>query len=155
MWAGAAAAQTAHVIEASGVSMRSGKADNYRIIKVLPPNSEVKVLETDQDYTKVKTAGGEAGWVLSRLLVIQKAAEGKSDQEQAGLEAAQKELVTARVEVASLQRELERINRTDPVNAPKPFLILWAALGAFIVGVATGVLVLRAYYQKRLHGLRI
>ncbi|MDD5240943.1 MAG: TIGR04211 family SH3 domain-containing protein [Sulfuricella sp.] len=156
LWGGVAIAQTAQVVEASGVNMRSGKAENYRIVKVLPPNSEVKVLEADQDYTKVKTSEGETGWVLSKLLIIQKAVEEKTGQNKAELEAAHKELVASRVEVASLHRELERVNRAEPGSAPKPFsFILLAALGAFAVGVATGILILKAYYQKRLHGLRI
>lgn len=156
LWGGTAMAQTAQVVEASGVNMRSGKAENYRIIKVLPPKSEVRVLEAGQDYTKVKTSEGETGWVLSKLLIIQKATEEKADQNQADLEAMQKNLVAARVEVADLHRELERVNRADPGNAPKPFsLILLVALIAFAGGIAAGILILKAYYQKRLHGLRI
>jgi len=149
-------AQTAQVVEANGVNMRSGKAENYRIIKVLPPKSEVKVLETDQDYTRVRTPEGETGWVLSKLLIIQKPPEEKPDRNQTELEAAQKELETARAEMANLQRELEKANRADPVKAPKPFsFILLVALGAFVSGATIGILILKAYYQKRLHGLRI
>ncbi|MCE5181970.1 MAG: SH3 domain-containing protein [Betaproteobacteria bacterium] len=158
LWGGAAIAQTAQVVEASGVNMRSGKAENYRIIKVLPPKSEVKVLETDQEYTKVKTSDGASGWVLNKLLIVQDAAEEKPEQKsQAGTDATQKDLIAARVEVADLQRELERLNRAEPGNAPKssfPFILL-VALGAFAIGVATGMLILKAYYQRRLHGLRI
>ena len=158
-WGGAAMAQTAQVIEASGVNMRSGKAENYRIIKVLQPKSEVKVLETDKDYTKVRTEEGESGWVLSKLLIIQDAADEKPDRKsnQAEMEAAQKDLIAARVEVADLQRELERMNRIEPGSTPKPSFsfILLVALGAFAGGVAVGILILKAYYQKRLHGLRI
>lgn len=157
LWGGAVMAQTAQVVDSSGVNMRSGKAENYRIIKVLPPKSEVKVLETSADYTRVKTEGGETGWVLSKLLIVENAAEENSDQpNQAAMEAAQKELVAARVEVADLQRELERVNRADPANAPRSFpFVLLVALGAFLGGVAVGILILKAYYQKRLHGLRI
>lgn len=159
LWGGAAMAQTAQVIEASGVNMRSGKAENYRIVKVLPPKSEVKVLEIDQEYTKVKTSDGASGWVLNKLLIVQDAAEEKPERKSPPetAEATQKALIAARVEVAGLQRELERINRADPGNAPKtsfPFVLL-VALGAFAIGVAVGILILKAYYQKRLHGLRI
>lgn len=158
LWGGAAIAQTAQVVEASGVNMRSGKAENYRIIKVLPPKSEVKVLEVDQEYTKVKTAQGESGWVLSKLLIVQDAAEEKPERKSPPetAEATQKALIAARVEVAGLQRELERINRADPGNDSRSFtFILLVALGAFVGGVAVGILILKAYYQKRLHGLRI
>jgi hypothetical protein len=33
--------------------------------------------------------------------------------------------------------------------------LLLLAFGAFAVGVVIGAMALRAYYQKRLHGLRI
>lgn len=160
LWGGAAIAQTAQVVEASGVNMRSGKAENYRIIKVLSPKSEVKVLETDQEYTKVKTADGASGWVLNKLLIVRDAAEEKPEKADrkslSEVEATQKDLIASRVEVADLQRELERLNRAEPGNAPKSFsFTLLVALGAFAVGVAIGMLALKAYYQKRLHGLRI
>ena len=154
MWGGIATAQTASVTDSIRVNMRSGKAENYRIIKVLPPGNEVQLLETDQDYAKVKTADGETGWVLLKLLTIRKADVEKASLTQAALESAQKELVTTRVELATLQREMEQMHNQPRGNASNSFLLL-LALGGFACGVATGILALRAYYHKRLHGLRI
>lgn len=156
LWGGAAVAQTAQVVDATGVNMRSGKAENYRIIRVLPPHTEVRVVEVGPDYTKVRTAEGEAGWVLTKLLVISKAEEEKADQNQAALEEVKKELVAAQVEVANLQRELENSQHPGSEGAPRPLpSMLLVALGAFAAGIVLGILMLRAYYQRRLHGLRI
>lgn len=156
LWGGAAMAQTAQVVDATGVNMRSGKAENYRIIRVLPPHAEVRVVEVDQDYAKVKTSDGETGWVLTKLLNIHQAETEKADQNQAALEAARQELEAAQAEVANLQHELEKSHQQRPEGKTNPFsFILLVALGAFAVGMAIGVLILKVYYQKRLHGLRI
>ena len=153
MWGGMATAQTALVTDTARVNMRSGKAENYRVIRVLPPSIEVQVIEIDQDYAKVKTADGETGWVQLKLLAIRKTEAENTTQNQAALEAAQKELVTARVELANLQREVEQKQNQPGPGAPTSFLLL--AFSTFAGGVVIGVLALRAYYRKRLHGLRI
>ena len=156
LWSGVATAQTATVADTANVNMRSGKAENYRIIRVLPPRAELEVIETDQEYAKVRTADGETGWVLRKFLDIHKAEKEKTNQNQAVLEAAQKELVAARVEMANLQRELEKKQQQGPDGTASSFqLLLLVALGAFAAGMATGILILKAYYHKRLHGLRI
>jgi uncharacterized protein YgiM (DUF1202 family) len=154
MWGGMATAQTALVTDTARVNMRSGKAENYRVIRVLPPKTEVQVIEIDQDYAKVKTTDGETGWVQLKLLAIRKTEPENANQNQAALEAAQKELVTARVELANLQREVEQKQNQPGTSAPTSFLLL-LAFSAFAGGVVIGVLALRAYYRKRLHGLRI
>jgi len=154
IWGGTVTAQTAQVTGTANVNMRSGKAENYRIIRVLLPNTEVQVLEIDQDYAKVKATDGETGWVLRKFLDIHKAETKSASQNQAALEAAEKELVTARVELANLQREVAQMHKQPGSSAPTSFPLLWV-FGAFAGGVVIGVMALRAYYQKRLHGLRI
>lgn len=154
MWGGVATAQTALVTDTARVNMRSGKAENYRVIRVLPPSIEVQVIEIDQDYAKVKTADGETGWVQFKLLTFRKTEAENTTQNQAALETAQKELVTARVELANLQREVGQKQNQPGASAPTSFLLL-LAFSTFAGGVVIGVLALRAYYRKRLHGLRI
>ncbi|GAO36879.1 hypothetical protein SCT_2294 [Sulfuricella sp. T08] len=154
MWGGMATAQTALVVDTANVNMRSGKAENYRIIRVLPPLTEVQVIEIDQDYAKVKAADGETGWVLRKFLATRKKEAENSSQNQAELEAAQKELATARVELANLQHEVEQQHNQPGGSVPTSFLLL-LVFSAFAGGVVIGILALRAYYHKRLHGLRI
>jgi len=154
MWGGVATAQTALVAGDARVNMRSGKAENYRVVKVLPPGAEVQVIETDQDYAKVKAADGETGWVLLKLLTIRKTGAENSPQNQTALEAAQKELVTARVDLANLQREMEQKNN-QPGGGVRTSYLLLLVFGAFACGVVIGNMALRAYYHKRLNGLRI
>lgn len=156
LWGGAVTAQTAQVTDTANVNMRSGKAENYRIIRVLPPRTELEVIEVDQDYAKVKAADGETGWVLRKFLDIRKAETQNASQNQAALEAAQKELVMVRVEMANLQRDLEKRQQQGQEGTSSPLRFLWlVVLGAFAAGMVTGFMILKAYYQKRLHGLRI
>jgi uncharacterized protein YgiM (DUF1202 family) len=156
LWGMGVQAETAQVTDTARVNMRSGKAENYRVIRVLAPRTEVEVIEVDQDYARVKTPEGETGWVLYKLLNPLKAETGKTGQIQAELDNAQKELVAVRVELANLQRELEKAQRQGPGESdkPLPFLLL-LAFSAFASGIVIGALALKAYYQKRLHGLRI
>lgn len=156
LWGLGVQAETAQVTDTARVNMRSGKAENYRVIRVLPPRTEVEVIEVDQDYARVKTPEGETGWVLYKLLNPHKAETEKVSQNQVEFDAAQKELVAARVEMANLQRELEKAQRQGPgeTGKPLPFLLL-LAFSAFVSGAVIGALALKAYYQKRLHGLRI
>jgi SH3 domain protein len=153
IWGGVASAQTALVTDAARVNMRSGKAENYRVIRVLPPSTEVQIFETESDYAKVKTSDGETGWVLLKLLTISKTDAENAAQNQAALEAAQKELVTTRVELANLHREEEQKLNQPKGSLPDSFLLL--IFGAFAGGVVIGIMTIRAYYRKRLHGLRI
>lgn len=152
-WAATAMAQTATVSESARVNMRSGKGENYRLIRVLPPQSEVQIVETEQDYAKVKAADGETGWVLSKFLTVGVSKSDEIAQKQAELEAAQKELLAARIELANLQRGMEAEPQSG--TGRSALFLLLSLMGAFSGGVAAGILVLRAYYIKRLHGLRI
>ena len=148
----AAFAQTTGVTDDVRANLRSGRAEYYRIIKVLPPQTQVEVLTTEGDYTRVKTAEGQEGWMLSKLLTVQEAAA-----EQAGtqtLEDAQSELHSAQAELAKVQGELEQ-ERSRTGSRPPLFTLIWVGLGALAAGIVLGVLILQAYYRKRLHGLRI
>ncbi len=50
------------------ITMRSGKGNRYRIIKHLKTGTPLEVIEEDNEYLKVRTKGGETGWVLKQYL---------------------------------------------------------------------------------------
>lgn len=146
----AAFAQTG-VTDDVRANLRSGRAEYYRIIKVLPPQTQVEVLTTEGDYTRVKTAEGQEGWMLSKLLTVQEAADKAGNQD---LEDAQNQLHTTQAELAKVQGELEQ-ERSRTGGRPPLTTLIWVGLGALAAGIALGVLILQAYYRRRLHGLRI
>jgi len=53
------------------VTLRTGKSTQKSIIRVLASGSKVEMLEQDDGsgYTRVRTAGGTEGWLLTRYLV--------------------------------------------------------------------------------------
>jgi len=58
------------------VLIRTGPSQQHAIVKMLKSGAELDVLERDQNkgYSRVKTAGGMEGWVLSRHLMAEPAA---------------------------------------------------------------------------------
>jgi SH3 domain protein len=50
------------------VAMRGGKGGEYEIIKYLKSDTAVEVIEEDGEYYRVRTEGGEEGWVLKKYI---------------------------------------------------------------------------------------
>jgi SH3 domain protein len=51
------------------ITLRSGKSIKHNILRMLPSGTRVAVLETDPDgYSRVRTASGVEGWLLTRFL---------------------------------------------------------------------------------------
>ena len=156
-------------MEGVRAKLRSGDGENYRTLRVLPANTEVDIVEENKEgseFTKIKTADGQYGWMKSSLL------QPISTQEQAVSalvptqpvsdkktgtpvsEATQKELIAMREQLAKMQTELEK-ERARANGEPRFSVLLLSALGAFAMGVAIGAFLLHIYYIRRLHGLRL
>lgn len=157
-WYASATADTAYVAENVNAKLRSGKGENYRTLRVLPSKTEVEVLEPDDEFAKVKTAEGHVGWIKSSLL--------KSDPKPPNE-------VVEPVTVVSQQPD-KSVNMSVAGEPPKTppniaasvpdgpdqnnksiSTLLIVALVAFLAGIAVGAFALRAYYLRRLRGLRI
>ena len=157
-WSGMVAAESASVIDNVRANLRSGKGENYRSLRTLPAKTEVEVLESADDYSKIKTADGQTGWVKSALLnSAQQAATAEAANQAApafDIVAAQKEILAAREQMAKMQSELEQ-ERSRTKGEPLLTTLYLVALAAFAGGMMAGGLLLRTYYLRRLHGLRI
>lgn len=172
LWCGAASAGNAQVMEGVRAKLRSGDGENYRTLRVLPAKTVIEVIEEGDEFTKVKAQDGQYGWIKSSLLqpmqsvapvaaaaqaapapaVASVGEAGKVDA--TAVEAAQKDLLAAREQLAKMQDELEKERaRTD--GEPQLSTLLLSTLAAFALGMFLGALLLRAYYLKRLRGLRI
>lgn len=174
LWCGAATAGNAQVMEGVRAKLRSGDGENYRTLRVLPAKTVIEVIEEGDEFTKVKAQDGQYGWIKSSLLqpmqsvapvaapsqaapapaplVASVGEAGKVDA--TAVEAAQKDLLAAREQLAKMQNELEKERaRTD--GEPQFSTLLLSTLAAFALGIFLGALLLRAYYLKRLRGLRI
>lgn len=69
--AGPAAAESAWVSDQFEITLRTGPSTSNAIERMLPSGTQLEILEQDAEtgYTRVRTAGGAEGWVLSRYLM--------------------------------------------------------------------------------------
>lgn len=157
IWCAVAVAESANVVDNVRANLRSGKGENYRSLRILPPSTAVEVIENDGEYTKIKLEDGQTGWIKSSLLAFpqpEPVKEAAAAIPAADLSAIQKELVAAREQLIKMQGELER-ERALTKGEPQHATLFLAGLAGLVAGMIAGMLALRAYYIRRLHGLRI
>ena len=65
------AGEKAWVTDRLEITLRKGKGTGFQILRMLRSGTAVEVLEVDREsgYSRVRTASGAEGWVLSRYLV--------------------------------------------------------------------------------------
>ncbi|MGD9788285.1 MAG: TIGR04211 family SH3 domain-containing protein [Sulfuricellaceae bacterium] len=144
------------VVDNVRANLRSGKSENYRVIGVLTPSSQVEVLQVDGEYAQVKTDEGLTGWVAARLLKMQPEAApakaAKADACETELGVVKQQLEDAEAQLAQAQAEQQ--NQTKPASDIQT-KDAWTALGALALGIIIGMLLRERHYRKRLQGLRI
>lgn len=152
-WSVMAWADTATVNDGTRVNLRSGKTDNYRVIKSLEPGTQVELLTVETGYAQVKTVEGETGWLPLRLIKI--APSSKRNQSPAQLEADNR-LQEMQGEMAKLKAELDQAQqRAVAASSALGWQLYAIGAGVFILGVMFGITGLQAYYRRKLNGLRI
>jgi hypothetical protein len=147
-WALPGVAQHASVAEGTHVNLRAGKTDNYRVIRVLPPQSSVEILEVDHDMAKVKTKEGETGWLPVRLLVMEPMDIQPPPTPETILSSS-----SAPAAMADSPKPGPAEQSAD--TSPAPWRLLLVGSLCFLMGAAVGIGLHEAYYRKRLNGLRI
>jgi SH3 domain protein len=72
-------AKTAYVTDELKITLRTGESATHRIVRMLPTGERLEVLSTDAKtgYSKVRTAGGTEGYVLTRQLLDQPVARDR------------------------------------------------------------------------------
>ncbi|MES1943213.1 hypothetical protein PC39_03802 [Salinisphaera sp. PC39] len=69
LFAGSVQAATRYVSDELSINLRRGPGNEYRITELVEAGTRVEVLERAADgWSKVRTAGGEEGYVLTRFL---------------------------------------------------------------------------------------
>lgn len=138
-------ADNATVVDGGRVNLRSGRADTFRVIKSLAPGTRVEIIHDETGYLKVKTATGEIGWLPARMLNIETNSAPREEPNPM-INTLQTQLTQLRTELAQTQR---------PATGYASWVVASAAVLGVIFGVLLGMGGLRAYYQRRLKGLRI
>ncbi len=102
-------AQTVYVSDELTILMRADKGTQYRILKSLPSGTPLTVLEVDKSgYTRVRTAEGKTGWVLSRFL-------SKEPIARTQLKQAKERVEKLTQEKEFLQQQLEQLKKDKQV----------------------------------------
>ncbi|MBL3527952.1 MAG: TIGR04211 family SH3 domain-containing protein [gamma proteobacterium endosymbiont of Lamellibrachia anaximandri] len=76
---GALQAETRYVTDILKVTMRSGESSSHRILRMLNSGTSVEVLESNSEsgYSKIRTSGGQIGYVLNRQLMVKPSARSQ------------------------------------------------------------------------------
>ncbi len=53
------------------ITLRTGPTTDNKIIAMLPSDTQLEILEEEEGWSRVRTAGGKEGWTLSRYLTDQ------------------------------------------------------------------------------------
>jgi len=96
-----AAAETQYVVDKLIITMRSGQSTQHKIIRHLPSNTKLEILEKGEKYSQVRGPGGKEGWVLNQYITSTPTAKIK--------------LATAQSKLAKLSAENDRL-KTDLKN---------------------------------------
>jgi SH3 domain protein len=106
----AALAKTAYVTDELKITLRTGESATHRIMKMLPTGERLTVLSSNPDngYSKVRTASGAEGFVLTRQLVYQPVARDR-------LAAAEAEVKSLKAAPGELSSRLAKL--TEQHNA--------------------------------------
>ena len=103
-------AETKYVTDQFEIMLRTGQSVQHEILRQLKSGTQVTVLESNYEYSRVRTASGKEGWVLTRYLIDQPAGRERAVKLQADLELLQNnfDALLAR-EKNDLQQEIDRI----------------------------------------------
>jgi len=68
LFATAVQAETIYVSDLAEIAIRSGQGVDHKIIAMIKSGQQVEVLETDDQWTKIRLPDGKEGWVTNRFL---------------------------------------------------------------------------------------
>lgn len=70
---------TMYITDKLEVTLRSGQTTDHRIVKMIGSGTPVTVAETNAEsgYSRIKTPGGDEGWVLTRYLLSEPSARDR------------------------------------------------------------------------------
>lgn len=91
-----------YVTDQLEITLRSGPALDYKILRMLPSGLELSQLEEKEGWTRVRTPQGEEGWVVTRYLSTEPPKGPR-------LEAALRDLEKVRADAGSLKKELDAV----------------------------------------------
>ncbi len=99
---GLALAETRYVSDHLVITLRTGKGNQYQILRSLPSGTALDILEEDGEFARVRLTAGLEGWVRTQYLVNEPVAREK-------LAAAEKRLTAVEAKNRDLQQQLREL----------------------------------------------
>ena len=93
------------------ITLRTGKGNEYQVIKSLPSGTKLELLEDDDEYSQVRTEDGKEGWVRNQYLIDTPIARDQlaiAQQKLEKLQASRKELQQQIKELKSDKSAVEK-----------------------------------------------
>ena len=109
----AALAEPAWVTGEVRLNLRSGPGNQHQILTVLKTGDPLQVLERSEDWAKVRTAGGQEGWVPAGFLQAQPLAPIRPEELDAEVARLRSVLESAEAEASDLRRSSEELSAND------------------------------------------
>jgi SH3 domain protein len=108
-----ALAEPAWVTGEVRLNLRSGPGNQHQILGVLKTGDPLQVLERSEDWAKVRTAGGQEGWVPGGFLQAQAPAALAPEEIEAEVARVRSVLESAEAEASDLRRKSEELSAND------------------------------------------
>jgi SH3 domain protein len=112
-----ATAESAWVRGEVRLNLRSGPGNQYRILGVVKTGDALQVMERTENWTKVKTAEGEQGWIPAGYLDPQPPPTLRLEQLEAEVASLRDALETADAETSALRERSEKLAADDSEQA--------------------------------------
>ncbi|MBC6961886.1 MAG: TIGR04211 family SH3 domain-containing protein, partial [Nitrosomonas sp.] len=106
-----ARAEKSYASDQVEVLMRTGPSQQHAIVRMLKSGVALEVLERDQNkgYSRVRTAGGTEGWVLSRYLMAEPAARELLEKLSSDFSPPDSQLNDPRAQAGFIRQEFETL----------------------------------------------
>jgi SH3 domain protein len=165
-----AAAERAWVGGEVRLNLRSGPGNQYRILGIVKTGDSLQVLERTENWTKIRTAAGEDGWIPGGYLNPQPPPTIRLGELEAEVAKLRKTLERTETEAAELRGQSEEISANDSAQKAEIERITqenyrlragerWAEwiTGALVLstGMALGALLSRVSSRRRRQRLRL
>jgi len=111
MIASAAIAETRYVDDHLIITMRTGKANTYQILRTIPSGTLLEVLKEEGDYSQVRTPDGVEGWVLTQYLTKMPIARVRLAKAEKQLDRLRQEKQQLEQKLVSLQEEKSTLDK--------------------------------------------
>jgi SH3 domain protein len=109
-----AGAETRYVTDQFKITLRSGESTGHSILRMLPSGTPVELLGSNPDtgYSRVRTADGKTGFVLTRQLMDQRSARERLARAEQRLHELQDEPERLSARLAALQEEHQQLKKS-------------------------------------------